>query len=140
MPRTCTFCAIVAGTVPHDVVGESDLALAFMNAHPAAYGHMLVIPKRHANDIWDLPSEEGLAVWSLTQEMALAAKRALIPDGLTLFQANRTAGWQSEFHFHFHVVPRWLGDPLVPNWDRPQGSEDTIGEAAERLRTGRALG
>jgi histidine triad (HIT) family protein len=93
-----------------------------------------VIPKRHATDIWDLSPEDGVAVWALTQQVAHAARDAFAPDGLNLFQANRTAGWQSVFHFHIHVVPRWTGDPLVPNWDEPQGDRQEIPDAARRLR------
>jgi len=136
MGDTCTFCSIVAGTATHDFVDESQHALAFMDAHPAAYGHALVIPKHHADDIWALLPDDGRAVWDLTHRVAHAARRALEPDGLNLFCANRRAAWQSEFHFHIHVVPRWQGDPLVPNWKQPQGREDEIAGAASLLRNG----
>jgi histidine triad (HIT) family protein len=131
----CVFCAILAGAAPAEPIAETDDALAFMNANPAALGHVLVIPRRHAADIWDLTPEDGLGVWSLAHRVAHAAREAFHPDGLNLFQANRRAGWQSVFHFHIHVVPRWNGDPLVPNWDEPQGNRQDIPAAADRLRT-----
>jgi histidine triad (HIT) family protein len=134
MDDECIFCAILEGTAPSERLIETDLAIAFMNANPATLGHALVIPKRHAVDIWDLSPEDGVAVWSLTQRVAHAARDAFAPDGLNLFQANRRAGWQSVFHFHIHVVPRWTGDPLVPNWDEPQGDRQDIPGAAARLR------
>jgi histidine triad (HIT) family protein len=134
MSDECVFCAILEGTAPSEPLIETDLAFAFMNSNPATLGHALVIPKRHAVDIWDLAPEDGAAVWSLTHQVALAAREAFSPDGLNLFQANRTAGWQSVFHFHIHVVPRWTGDPLVPNWDEPQGDRRDIPDAAARLR------
>ncbi len=134
MADECIFCAILEGTAPAEPLIETDLALAFMNANPAALGHALVIPKRHATDIWDLSPEDGVAVWTLTQRIAHAARDAFAPDGLNLFQANRRAGWQSVFHFHIHVVPRWTGDPVVPPWTEPKGDRRDIPDAAARLR------
>jgi histidine triad (HIT) family protein len=68
--------------------------------------------------------------------MADLAKRTYDPDGLNLFQANRRAGWQSEFHFHVHVVPRWDGDPLVPNWPSLHGDPGAVEDMGARLRAG----
>jgi histidine triad (HIT) family protein len=116
---SCPLCRIVSRDVQAHVIAESTGALAFMDHAPAALGHALVVPKRHAADIWDLGVEDGVEVWRLTQRVARAARDAFDPDGLNLFQANGKAGWQSEFHFHIHVVPRWSGDALVPAWTRP---------------------
>jgi histidine triad (HIT) family protein len=135
-PTDCTFCAIAGGTgPPHELVAENPLAVAFMNANPAALGHVLVIPRTHAGTIWELDVDDGAAVWELTHRVALASDLAFSPDGLNLFQANGAAGWQSEPHFHIHVVPRWYGDPLVPNWKEPQGLREDIPHAAARLRS-----
>ena len=134
MTSDCTFCGIVAGTSPAERVMETDLALAFVNQNPANPGHVLVIPKQHADDIWDLSRKNGEAVWSLVRDVADLARRAYEPDGLNLFQANRRAGWQSEFHFHVHVVPRWNGDPLVPNWGRLVGDPEGVAAMGSRLR------
>jgi histidine triad (HIT) family protein len=130
----CTFCAIVAGDAPAERVTETEHALAFVNANPANPGHMLVIPKRHSRDIWELPREDGVEVWRLVEDMADLAKRVYEPDGLNLFQANGVAGWQSEFHFHIHVVPRWVGDALVPPWPHLHGDPQEVAEMGSRLR------
>jgi histidine triad (HIT) family protein len=130
----CAFCAIVAGSAPAEVVGENERALAFMDINPATDGHTLVVSKAHAEDIWDLEPEAGGEVWALAREIADAMRAGLEPDGLTLFQANAKAGWQDVFHFHLHLVPRWVGDDLVKPW-RPSGSRrEGIGDAAERIR------
>lgn len=131
----CTFCSIVDGSGPtHEIVGETPLALAFMNAFPVTFGHTLVVPKRHAEHIWALEDADAMAVWSLTRAVAVGTRAAFHPDGLNLFQANGARAWQSEFHFHFHVVPRWIGDDLVPNWTTPMGDRTRIPEAAQLLR------
>lgn len=133
---TCVFCKIAdrSDELEHERLAESASAVAFMNAEPAALGHALVIPRIHVQNIWELPSHEGKEVFDLARRVALAAKAAFQPDGLNLFQANGEAGWQSVFHFHIHVVPRWFGDPLIPNWHEPQGKRGDIPQAAEALR------
>jgi histidine triad (HIT) family protein len=133
----CVFCAIVAGTSPSYRIAESDRAFAFLDISPATEGHTLVIPKRHAVDIWDLDPEDGRAVWSLGQEVAILLRERLHPDGMTLFQANASAGWQDVFHFHLHLVPRWHDDGLVKPWTIGAGDPDRLAVVAERLRTNR---
>jgi histidine triad (HIT) family protein len=136
MNADCVFCGIARGTRrDHHVIAESESALAFMNANPAGFGHVLVIPKRHATDIWELPRDDGVAVWDLVRRVADAARSTLRPEGLNLFQANGSAGWQSVFHFHVHVVPRWKDDQLAPNWTDPLGDRSLIPTAAQRLRS-----
>ena len=138
MKDGCTFCGIVQGTAPAELIVETEGALAFVNKKPANPGHMLVIPKAHADDIWDLTREDGEVVWSLVRRMATLARQVYDPDGLNLFQANRRAGWPSEFHFHVHVVPRWEDDALVPNWAQLVGDPAQVAEMGERLRAGLA--
>ena len=134
----CIFCDIVAGTAPSERVAENDRALALMDINPATAGHTLIISKAHADDIWDLGAEDGSAVWSLTIDVAKAIRSGLSPEGLTLFQANRKAGWQDVFHFHLHLVPRWSTDELVKPWQPSSARREGIGEVAAKIRS--ALG
>jgi len=134
----CIFCQIVAGDAPSEAVAENDRALAIMDINPATDGHTLVISKAHAEDIWDLGAEDGAAVWSLASDVARGIRDGLEPDGLTLFQANRKAGWQDVFHFHLHLVPRWTNDDLVKPWEPSSARRDRIGDAAARIRSGLA--
>jgi histidine triad (HIT) family protein len=139
--RECIFCAIVAGDAPSERVAENDRALAIMDISPATDGHTLVISKAHADDIWALGADDGQAVWSLTSDVAKAIRDGLSPEGLTLFQANRDAGWQDVFHFHLHLVPRWTNDDLVKPWRPSAARRDRIGEAAAKIRSGlRSIG
>lgn len=130
----CIFCQIVAGEAPSEVVGEDERALAFMDINPVTDGHTLVISKAHAEDIWDLVPGDGTAVWTLTQRVARAIRDGLRPDGLTMFQANRPAGWQDVFHFHLHLVPRWHGDDLVKPWTPGDARRSGIVATAARIR------
>jgi histidine triad (HIT) family protein len=73
----CTFCGIVAGTAPAERITETERVLAFVNKNPANPGHMLVVPKAHADDIWDLTRPDGEAVWSLVRAMGDRLRAAL---------------------------------------------------------------
>lgn len=110
MSDDCIFCRIVAGKAPASIVAETADALAFMDINQPTPGHVLIIPKAHIENIYGLDEATTAAVFGLTVEVAKAVKAALRPDGLDLIQANERAGQQEVFHFHVHVVARYIGD------------------------------
>jgi histidine triad (HIT) family protein len=134
----CVFCGIVEGSIPSTKVHEDDRTMAFMDINPATDGHLLVIPKHHSRDIFDLPEEDGVAVWRTVLRMASVIRKTLEPAGLTLFQANGKAGWQDVFHFHVHLVPRSPGDALARPWTSAPGDPERIAGVAERLKAAAA--
>jgi histidine triad (HIT) family protein len=130
----CVFCAIVKGDVPAEIVYEDEVTLAFMDIHPAAQGHTLVIPKGHFRNIYDIEEEALLATARTTMKVARAVRAAFEPDGLNILQANEPGGYQSVFHFHFHIVPRWKDDDLIRPW-RPKPTDYLqIREGAKLIR------
>jgi histidine triad (HIT) family protein len=131
----CIFCRITAGDIASYPVAEAERALAFLDVNPASEGHTLVVPREHRIDIWDLPADDGLAIWALAQHVAGILHDALRPDGMTLYQANRRAGFQDVFHFHLHVVPRWHGDGLRKAWESRPADPGHLAATAERLRS-----
>jgi histidine triad (HIT) family protein len=137
MADGCVFCGIVSGDLPSRTVMESDRAVAFLDINPATEGHTLVVPRAHAEDIWDLRDEDGDAVWALARSVARRLRDALEPEGMTLFQANRAAGWQDVFHFHVHLVPRWEGDGLTKPWRVTPADEATLDAVLARLTSTR---
>ncbi len=132
--RGCIFCAIVRGEAPGEVVYEDEETLAFMDIHPATRGHTLVIPKEHYRDIYEIEEDAALAVMRSALRVARAIKEALKPDGLNLLQANEPGGYQSVFHFHLHIVPRWKDDGLAPPWRARPGDESEMLAAANLIR------
>ena len=106
----CIFCRIVRGEAPASIVAETHGALAFMDINQPTPGHVLIIPKAHIQDIYGLDAGSGAEVFALTIEVAKAVKAALGADGLNLLQANERAGQQDVFHFHMHIIARYLGD------------------------------
>ena len=110
MSEDCIFCRIAAGTAPASIIAETPEALAFMDIDQPTPGHVLIIPRAHVRDIYELDDEVAAAVFRLTVRVAKAVKLALAPDGLNLLQSNERAGQQVVFHFHMHVIARYLGD------------------------------
>ncbi len=130
----CVFCAIVAGEAPAEIVYEDECTVGFMDINPATHGHTLVVPRGHSAELWSLPAEDGEAVWRATHRLALAVREALRPAGLNLVHATGAAAFQTVFHFHVHLIPRYEGDPLKPPWRPVPGDLERIAEAARRLR------
>ena len=130
----CIFCAIAKGEAPAEVVYEDQATLAFLDINPATPGHTLVIPKVHVRNIYDLNDEIAAAVMRTATRVARGLRNALRPDGMNLMQANERAGFQSVFHFHFHLVPRWVGDGLRLPWKPEPGDAQIMAEAASRIR------
>ncbi|WP_343952004.1 HIT family protein [Nonomuraea longicatena] len=116
MSEPCVFCDIVARRQPAAIVHEDAATLAFLDITAVMDGHTLVIPKRHACDLWEISLEDAEAVMRTVHLMAARIREVLAPDGLTLFQANRASGWQDVFHLHVHLVPRASGDHLHRPW------------------------
>ncbi|MCW5697726.1 MAG: HIT family protein [Bauldia sp.] len=109
------FAKILRGELPAHKVYEDDATLAFMDIMPISRGHVLVLSKAPARNILDIDAADLARVVAVVQRVARAAKEALGADGVTIQQFNEPAGGQTVFHLHFHVVPRWEGQPLRPH-------------------------
>jgi histidine triad (HIT) family protein len=134
MAADCIFCSIVAGDAPATRVDEDDQTIAFMDIHPWTRGHALVIPKKHTPNLYEIESGELAAVATAAKRLATRMRDSLDCDGINLLNSAGAAAWQSVFHFHMHVIPRYDDDPLqLPI--RPQaGDPDEIAATAERIR------
>ncbi len=129
----CLFCKIVAGEVPSTRIAEDERTVAFMDINPATRGHALVVPREHARDLLEIEPEDLAAVSVMAQRIAKRADEALGCDGISLINSCGAAAWQTVFHFHMHVIPRYAGDPLKLPWVPGPGDPDEIREAAEAL-------
>jgi histidine triad (HIT) family protein len=130
----CLFCKIVAGDVPATVVDSDERTVAFMDINPATRGHALVVPREHAPDLLSIGQEELDACMRAAQRLARRAKERLGADGINLLNSCGPAAWQTVFHFHVHVVPRYDDDPLELPWTPRPGDEEEIRATAEELR------
>jgi histidine triad (HIT) family protein len=112
----CVFCAIVRGQVPAHRLVEDEHTVSFLNIAPATPGHALVMPRRHADGLWDFEDEEHARVARAASRVARLLRGTLQPAGVNLVHATGVAAWQSVFHFHVHVVPRYRADELTVMW------------------------
>jgi histidine triad (HIT) family protein len=130
----CLFCGIVAGTVPSETIDSDERTVAFMDINPATPGHALVVPREHSADLLEIGAEDLGATVLAAQRLARRMKDVLDADGINLINACGAAAWQTVFHFHIHVVPRYEDDPLKLPWVPAPGDSDEIAKVAERLR------
>jgi histidine triad (HIT) family protein len=129
----CLFCKIVAGELPATVIAARERAIAFMDINPATRGHALVVPRAHSSDLYEIAPEDLAACASLAAEIAGLARDRLGADGVNLINSCGAAAWQTVFHFHLHVIPRYADDPLRLPWTPAPGDPDEIAQAAASL-------
>ncbi len=128
----CIFCQIVQGRADCHRVYEDESVLAFLDIFPVSPGHVLVIPKEHAVDLFDLPEASAEAVARVARRVAYAVEEVLGPDGLMVAQLNREAAGQTVFHYHMHLIPRSAGDSMTMH-ARVPGDPDEMAGIASRL-------
>ena len=109
---TCAFCAIAKAQMPAATVYKGPLVIAFMDQQQSRKGHVLVVPIRHVDDIFELNPPTGAELMATVVKISKAAREAFKPDGLTIWSSNGSAAGQTVPHLHFHVLPRWKSDGL----------------------------
>ena len=130
----CIFCKIVAGELPSQKVDEDERTVAFMDISPATRGHVLVVPREHARNLLEIAPEDLQATMATVQRMARRVSERLGPAGVNLLNSCGSAAWQTVFHFHVHVIPRYENDPLRLPWIPAEGDPTEIEAVARELR------
>jgi histidine triad (HIT) family protein len=129
----CIFCNIVAGELPATIVDEDERTISFMDISPATRGHALVIPRAHSADLLSVEPEDLDAVTVASRRLAKRATEKLGADGVNLINSCGSAAWQTVFHFHVHVIPRYYDDPLRLPWVPTPGDPEAIAAAGREL-------
>jgi histidine triad (HIT) family protein len=129
----CIFCKILAGEMPARILDEDERTIAFMDIAPATRGHALVIPRAHAADLLSVEPEDLAAVALASQRLAARAKERLKADGVNLINSCGAAAWQTVFHFHMHVIPRYKDDPLKLPWVPSPADSAELDAVAQEL-------
>ncbi len=130
------FSKIIAGEIPCAKVFEDEHTFAFMDAGQVNPGHVIVALKRPAETILDMSDEEAGALFRAARKIAVAVQDAFAPDGLTILQANKPAGWQTVPHVHLHVLPRHENDGVGLQWPRNEPSLEELQGLAKQLHVG----
>ena len=131
------FAKILRGEIPAHKVLENDDMIVFMDVMPQAPGHALIVPKVASRNLLDADPAVLAKILPVVQRVAAASKEAFAADGVSVFQYNESAGGQSVFHLHFHVVPRYDGVPMQRHTGAMEDGA-VLAANAEKLR--KALG
>ena len=128
----CIFCKIIKGEIPSNKVYEDEKVLAFLDIGPVNKGHTLVIPKKHAMNIFDIEQEDLNAVSEIVRKIAPAVKKAVNADGLNIMSSNGKAAGQLVMHSHIHIIPRFKDDGLK-HWPQGTYKEGEIEQVKEKI-------
>jgi histidine triad (HIT) family protein len=134
MAEDCIFCKIVAGELPSEMVQEDEHTVAFMDINPWTRGHALVIPRNHSPNIYEVGDDDLRHTSSAAKQLALRMRERLRCDGVNLLNASELAAWQTVFHFHMHVIPRYDDDPLQLPVRPRHAEQEELAEVAAELR------
>jgi histidine triad (HIT) family protein len=136
MAEDCIFCKIAAGELPSEIVQEDEDTLAFMDINPWTRGHALVIPRNHSRNLYEVGENDLRNTSNAAQRLALRLRERLGCDGVNVLNACEPAAWQSVFHFHLHVIPRYDDDPLQLPVRPRQAEPSELAEVAAEIRGG----
>jgi histidine triad (HIT) family protein len=112
----CIFCKVVAGEIPGEIVDSDDRTITVMDINPATRGHVVVIPREHSENLLAVSEEDLAATMAAVRRMVERMQATLAPAGFNVLNNMGRAAWQSIFHFHVHVIPRYADDPLQLPW------------------------
>jgi histidine triad (HIT) family protein len=132
---SCVFCAIVAGRSEASLVREDEDVIAFMDVRPVTTGHLLVVPRKHAESLETLDEDLGARLFRVAHRLAGTLRRSGLPcDGVNIFVADGTVAGQEVFHVHLHVVPRTAGDGFAVRARRGTPGRAELDESARQIR------
>lgn len=121
----CIFCKISNGEIPSKTLYEDDDFRVILDISPASKGHAIILPKKHATNIYELPEEEASKIFVVAKKVATAMEKILNCDGMNILQNNGETAGQSVFHLHVHLIPRYKDDNLKIKWT-PGNSDDVL--------------
>nr|WP_300897925.1 HIT family protein [uncultured Acetatifactor sp.] len=122
----CIFCKIANGEIPSKTLYEDRNFRVILDLGPATKGHALILPREHAENLYDLPRESASEVMVLAQKMAATLVEKLRCDGLNLVQNNGEAAGQTVRHFHLHLIPRYVDDGQGINWKTGSPTQEEL--------------
>ena len=130
----CIFCKIANGEIPSATVYEDSICRVILDVNPANKGHALIIPKEHFDNIYSMDAETAAKIFTIATEVAKAQKAELNPDGLNILQNNGEAAGQTVFHFHMHLVPRYIKDNVTMTWIPGKADTEELSALSKALR------
>jgi histidine triad (HIT) family protein len=130
----CIFCKVIAGEIPGEVVDSDDRTVTVMDINPATRGHVVVIPREHSADLLAVSEEDLAATMGAVRRITERMQETIAPAGFNVLNNMGRAAWQSIFHFHVHVIPRYADDPLQLPWLPEPADPGELAAVADELR------
>ena len=130
----CIFCKIAAGQIPSKTVYEDERFRAILDNSPASQGHTIILPKNHADNIYELPEEDAAGIFAAAKKIATAMKEVMGCEGVNILQNNGEIAGQTVFHLHVHVIPRYQGDKIAFSWQHGKPAEEEMETIAEKIK------
>ena len=132
--ENCIFCKIAAGEIPSKTLYEDDNFRVILDISPASKGHAIILPKNHADNLFELSDEDASKIFVVAKKVASVMKEILLCDGLNVLQNNGEAAGQSVFHLHVHLIPRYENDAVTIKWNPGEADETFFDEFAQKIQ------
>ena len=133
MKDDCIFCKLANGIFPTNSIYEDEDFNVILDLAPACKGHALILPKQHADNLYELPDETAGKAFVLAKKLAKIMKEKLGCDGLNVVQNNGTIAGQTVFHFHMHLIPRYEDDGQKIAWNPKEAAAEDLTAVKELL-------
>jgi len=134
MAKDCIFCKIIEGKMPCEKIYEDEETFAFLDISPVNHGHTLIIPKKHARNVFDISEKDFLSVMRTVRKLAPIIKEATKADGENVVMSNEKAGNQEVFHLHVHIIPRYNGDHKSKGFVYEKYKEGEMEKVAKKIK------
>ena len=129
----CIFCKLANGEIETNSIYEDELVKVIFDANPASKGHVLILPKNHFDNIYELDDDTAAHIFKVATKIAKAYNQALDFDGLNIVQNNGEAAGQTVFHFHMHIIPRYKNDSVNVTWTQGEATQADIDDIKKKL-------
>lgn len=132
----CIFCKLANGDIPTNSIYEDDDFKVILDASPATKGHALILPKQHYANIFEIEDETLAKAAKLAKKIMTHEKEVLGCEGYNLVQNNGEVAGQTVFHFHMHLIPRYLNakNNDILNWSHETFSPEEMAEIRDSLK------
>ena len=130
----CIFCKIANGEIPSSTLYEDDDFRVFLDLAPASKGHALIVPKEHFDNLYELSDEKASKALILAKNMITKMTKALKCDGFNIVQNNNECAGQTVYHFHMHLIPRYVGDNVGITWNQGENTQEERDEIVKLVK------
>ncbi len=130
----CIFCKIISGEIPSAVIFEDEEFKAILDRFPGNIGHVLVLPKKHYSNIFDIDEDVAGRLFRLATKIAKNMKEVLGFEAMNVVQNNGSLAGQTVHHFHLHLIPRYENDKVQIKWEQLDLTDEQIAEIQNKLK------